>query len=169
MRWWVSGLVIVVLGGVVLGQDVMRNGVSSATRLGPALAAWIQQTRDDAIERGVERMPADFREAFEGYVDSAVLDRVRWRVDAEASLLGSIFFQSGSVRAITLDHVILFANEEEAGNIKLWAHELFHVMQYERWGIDGFAERFIADHRSIEREALEFRWSWMKATDRIPN
>jgi hypothetical protein len=40
-------------------------------------------------------------------------------------------------------------------DLVLWAHELTHVMQYERWGTLGFAERYVRDHEVVEREARE--------------
>ena len=35
----------------------------------------------------------------------------------------------------------------------MWAHELAHVEQYRRMGVDGFAAAYITDWRAIEREA----------------
>lgn len=158
-----------VLAGVGIAQEVYRGDVGSAAEhLSPALAALIHQSREDAIERGVRKMPAEFRTAFEAFVPAEILDTVRWRVDGETGILGALLFQPGAVRAVTLDNVILFASDAEAANIKLWAHEISHVMQYQRWGIDGFAERFVTDHDAVEHEAREFRWSWMKATGRVP-
>lgn len=168
--------VAVVIGAVALAHTSMREAQSQASvamtstqeLIAPALAAWIVQSRDAAFARGVEPIPASFAEEFAGYLPEQTLRTVRWRVDGETGLLGRVLFQPGSVRAVTLDNVILFANAEEAGNIKLWAHELRHVVQYREWGIDEFARRFVTDSRLIESEAREFRWSWMRATGRIP-
>ncbi|HSG65666.1 MAG TPA: DUF4157 domain-containing protein, partial [Gammaproteobacteria bacterium] len=90
------------------------------------------------------------------------------RIDRETSVAGQSLFQLGAVRAVTLDNVILFAGADEASDATLWAHELYHVMQYRDWGIEGFAARYLADHRTVEHEAREFRWRWMKATGRVP-
>ena len=168
MRLLYVGLVVVILGGVGLAQDALRSG-DSVIRVENLLATLIHQTRADAIERGVQPIPSDFRTEFEEFIDPEILDSVRWRIDGETGILGNMLFQSAAVRAVTVEDVIMFANAEEAANIKLWAHELHHVVQFKRWGVDGFAQRFLSDHRSVEREALEFRWSWMKATDRVPN
>ena len=63
-------------------------------------------------------------------------------------------FSYGDAKAITLGDVILFKNEQLAeSNLKLWAHELTHVMQYQRWGIPGFAERYVRDSAGVEQEA----------------
>jgi hypothetical protein len=158
MRWRIFGLTVVALSGAVSAQDLLT----------PALAAWITQSRDAAVARGVAEIPVEIRAAFDEFIRPDVLERVRWRIDGETGVLGRMLFQAGAIRGVTLDNVILFSNAEEAANFKLWAHELYHAMQYTEWGIEGFAERFVADHRAIEHDAREFRWSWMKATGRIP-
>lgn len=159
-----------VLRGAALAQSVIQraDATSSGKALGPALAALIRQSRDAAIGRGVQEMPATIRSAFNGYIPAAVLQDVRWRVDGETGLLALALFQSGAIRAVTVDNVILFANSAEAANEKLWAHELHHVVQFRQWGIDEFAVRFIDDRRTIEHAAREFRWGWMKETGRVP-
>ena len=58
--------------------------------------------------------------------------------------------------AITLGDVILFKSERLAEtDLKVWAHELTHVMQYERWGVDGFADRYVRDSAAVEQEAID--------------
>jgi hypothetical protein len=171
MKWKLAICAAILLAGAALTQEQVRERVappSTPQMLAPALTVFIEQYRDAAIERGVSTATPDIREAFAGHVSEELLERVRWRIDGDVGLVGRALFQPGAVRAVTLDNVILFANAEEAANAKLWAHELYHVMQYEQWGIGGFAERFIADHRAIEHDAREFRWAWMKATGRVP-
>src|SRR5690554_3238221 len=46
----------------------------------PMLARWIEQSRDAALHEGVAPIPAAIRAKLEGYVPSAALDRVRFRV-----------------------------------------------------------------------------------------
>lgn len=186
------GLASAVLGSAVLAQETSRetalDGIDAvlteltelielglgtldpAAReaLAPMLAGWVAVFRDDAIERGVDGVPAEIREALSGFVPADVLGHVRWRIDGEARIAGQSLFQLGAVRAVTLDHVILFADAEEAADATLWAHELYHVMQYRQWGVEGFVARYLTDHRTIEHEAREFRWRWMKATGRVP-
>ncbi len=190
MRLRIFVFLFIALGAAVLAQEVahespspaglgdrlaelLRQGIDTADpavgeALAPVLAAWIAQSRDAAIARGVAEMPVEIRAAFEQFIPARILDTVRWRVDGDTGVLGRIVFQPGAIRAVTLDNVIVFANAGEAANIKLWAHELHHVTQYSRWGVAGFAERFIVDRRMIEHEAREFRWSWMRSTGRIP-
>ena len=40
-------------------------------------------------------------------------------------------------------------------DLKTWAHELTHVMQYQRWGVEGFAERYVRDSAEVEQEAID--------------
>jgi hypothetical protein len=52
--------------------------------------------------------------------------------------------------------VILFQDDHAAQtDAKLWAHELTHVMQYERWGADGFARRYLENYQAVEKEAID--------------
>jgi hypothetical protein len=149
--------------------EIVRQGlgaISPAARekLAPTMVRWVAGFRDDAIERGVEEIPAEIRDALSGFVPADVLDDVRWRIDGETGFFGRSLFQIGSAHAITLDNVILFAGADEAADPGLWAHELYHVMQYRQWCIEGFITRYLADHSTVEHEAKEFRYRWWKAT-----
>jgi hypothetical protein len=42
-------------------------------------------------------------------------------------------------------------------------------MQYAEWGVTDFAARYVRDYEAVEREAAEYRWQWMKLTNRVPN
>jgi len=161
----------VVFAVAAMAQDNVRESAlvpAARNALAPVLADLIARSRDDAIARGVDEMPPQIRAAFDSFIPAPILAQVRWRIDGDTGITGALVFQAGAVRAVTLDNVILFANDEEAANVKLWAHELYHVMQYRQWGIDGFAERFVDDRSTLEHDAREFRWSWMKATGRVP-
>jgi hypothetical protein len=136
--------------------------------LAPALSQWIVIERDAALERGVEPIPSDVREVLAGYVAEEILDVARFRVDDVASSMYPAFFRLGGTPAVTLDYVVIFDSAAHAADPSLWAHELFHVGQYQEWGLDGFAERYLADYEAVEHDAAEFRWQWMKATGRVP-
>jgi hypothetical protein len=137
--------------------------------LAPLLAAWISASRDAAKAHGVEPIPGPIRAALSGYVPEDVLDRVRW---LEAG--GDIAFPPNAIRfgdvpAMTLDDVVVFRERGVAlEDPKLWAHELKHVMQFQAWGVDGFARRYLADYEAVESEAAEFRWQFMKQAGLIP-
>lgn len=168
---------ISILSLKAISADVTANAGPEASALDPAVRAmlapilsnWIATTRDAAIAEGVAPIPGAIRDALEGYVADEILDRVRWRVDNALLSVPQGLFRLGYTPAMTLDYVVLFADEKDAvDDPKLWAHELFHVMQYRNWGVSGFAEHYLADYSGVERDAAEFRWQFMRATGRIP-
>jgi hypothetical protein len=138
--------------------------------LAPVLADWIARSRDAAIGQGVAAIPPAIRRSLAGYVPDETLDRVRWRAGSGIDMsLQQNVFAFGHVPAITLDYVVVFAEEKDAlEDPKLWAHELRHVMQYAEWGVADFAMRYLSDHGSVEMEAAEYRWQFMKLRGLTP-
>ncbi len=126
--------------------------------LAPLLAGWISSVRDESVQRGVENIPNDVRDVLVGYVPQDILDSVRWRVDARV-------FSIGQVQAATFDHVVLFASTDAANDVKVWVHELYHVMQYREWGVEAFSLRYIENRAEIENDAWDYLWDWTKAGD----
>jgi hypothetical protein len=134
------------------------------------LADWIARSRDAALRQGVAEIPPTIRTALEGYVPDATLNRVRWRTGGagEMSVQQNVF-AFGDAPAVTLDYVIVFADEKPAlEDPKLWAHELKHVMQFQEWGVAGFATRYLRDYEAVESEAAEYRWQFMKLKGLTP-
>lgn len=66
--------------------------------------------------------------------------------------------QNPDTEAVTLVDVIVFRSEEDAQtNVALWAHELWHVKQYQEWGVQGFANRYSEDFDAVEAPAYEMQ------------
>nr|WP_294516341.1 DUF4157 domain-containing protein [uncultured Rhodopila sp.] len=124
---------------------------------GTALGDLIDSARQQAIADGVRAMPPGVYRALLGYFPAALLQRARYAVGGTRRLsLPMLAFSYGDALAMTLGDVILFKTARAADNdLKLWAHELTHVMQYQRWGIEGFAERYVRDSAAVEREAID--------------
>ena len=53
-------------------------------------------------------------------------------------------FESDTL-AVTLIDVVIFRNDKLAEDGTLWAHELYHVQQYRRWSVFGFARKWVAN------------------------
>jgi hypothetical protein len=138
--------------------------------LAPWLADWISASRDAAVVAGVEPLPAGIRKALTGYVPQSVLDRIRWRVGSGGDLtLQQTAIGFGDVPAMTLGHVIVFKSRGEAlEDSTLWAHEIKHVLQFDEWGIEGFAARYLNNYEAIEFAANEYRWQYMKQAGLVP-
>ena len=119
------------------------------------LARWITASRQQALAAGTEPVPPLIAEGLAGYFSPGLGQAVRWRGAGTTELsLPGLAFQYGDAAAITLIDVVLFRSDADARHdLKLWAHELTHVEQYRRWGVDGFVARYVADSGAVEREA----------------
>jgi len=143
----------------------VEEGASGAVRHGsqqivgeagaPFLKNWIIESRNNALNAGTNPIPPQVRTAFVGFFSDAMLNSVRFRVGQGHELsLQANSFRFGDAAAITLDHVIVFRSWDDANyNLALWAHELGHVQQYQAWGIDDFAKRYLRDYQAVERDA----------------
>ena len=121
------------------------------------LADLIQSARETAIANGVRPVPPQIYRSLLGYFPDTILRKVRYASGhADSLTIPGLALTYGHIDAVTLGDVILFHDDHAAHtDSKLWAHELTHVMQYERWGIDGFATRYLQDYEAVEREARE--------------
>ena len=170
---WMAGL-CAATAAAVLAQDSSRPAAVPLNPFGvealaPLLASWIASERDAAKAQGVEPIPPTIRAVLEGYVADSVLDRVRWREGASELSMPQNLIRFGHASAVTLDDVIVFQTGTTAlEDPRFWAHEIKHVMQFEAWGLEGFAMRYLNDYQAVENEAQEFRWQFMKQAGLIP-
>lgn len=134
-----------------LPEDV-REAVLN--RAAPALATAIQESRRQALDRGVEPIPPRIRVALAPYFPAQILDKAKWTMAGGISLDGMLtswFYLDG---AITLVEIIAFSDADDVqGDIELWAHELTHVIQYEELGIETFALEYLRDFSNMESQA----------------
>lgn len=122
-----------------------------------ALAQLIETAREQAIADGVKPLPPSVYRGLLGYFPPTLLQKARFGSSGASRIaLPALAFSYGDAAAITLGDVILFRDERAAQtDLKLWAHELTHVMQYQRWGMDGFAAHYVEDSGGVEREAYD--------------
>lgn len=150
---------------VLAGLATWMFPVRGRAQIGPELAEGaaaalgdlIESARRQAIAGGVRPVPAVASSALLGYFPSALLQRARFATGRATVLeLPALAFAYGSAAAVTLGGVVLFKTERLAqSDLKLWAHELTYVMQYERWGVQGFADRYVRDSGAVEQEAID--------------
>ncbi len=122
------------------------------------LANLIEAARGRAIADGVRPIPTAVYRRLLGFFPAALLQQVRFATGPAANRISlpSLAFSYGDAAAITLREVVLFRDEKAAqSDLKLWAHELTHVLQYQRWGLDGFASRYVTDRAGVEKEATD--------------
>lgn len=122
-----------------------------------ALGGLIDDARQQAISNGVRPIPSGIFRALLGYFPAALLRKCRFAVGTSRPLtLPALAFSYGDATAIALGDVISFKNGRIAEtDLKVWAHELTHVMQYHRWGIEGFAEHYVRESGAVEQEAID--------------
>jgi hypothetical protein len=121
----------------------------------PLLKNLILASRDNALNAGAGPLPGEVVAEFSGFFGPDVLSAY-WRIGQGHELsLQANSFRFGDRAAIALDTVLVFRSRNEINSIWLWAHELAHIEQYRRWGVDDFTKRYIRDHESIEAEASQ--------------
>ncbi len=158
-----AALMLAGLGTAILSADV--RPADAARRVAdelvhtfiriaaPVVASWIVDNRD-ALAPGGEPVPPKMAAQLEGYFSQTMLDGVRHHVGWPAGLAGLVFRVIG-MRAIAVDHVIVFRSQAIAADPVIWAHELAHADQFERWGVEGFVERYLLDSEKVEMEAWQ--------------
>ncbi|HVZ07366.1 eCIS core domain-containing protein [Rhodopila sp.] len=124
---------------------------------GRALAELIDEARQQAIADGVRPLPSGIYRSLLGYFPATLLQKTRFADGGIRPLsLPALAFTYGDAAAMTLGDVVLFKSERLAqSDLKVWAHELTHVMQYQRWGVAGFADRYVRDSAAVEQEAID--------------
>lgn len=140
-------------------EEAISKSVETLTRQGivesgaPLICAAIRNSRDEARRAGTQPIPKEIRDRLSVYFRSEFLNGVEYRVAKDDAIsLQTIFFPLGA-SAITLDHVIVFRSPIPAESLWMWAHELGHVRQVERSGLDGFCKDYLRDFLAVEEEA----------------
>lgn len=124
-------------------------------QLGAGLAFVIRQAKAQA-QRSAVPISSEIRRQLAPYFPSDILDSVRWTTQDRAGIsITEPLIRHLNNAAVTLDDVVVFrmGNSSE----ELWAHELTHVMQYRRLGIEGFAAVYASPGSiAIEAEAYQY-------------
>jgi hypothetical protein len=121
----------------------------------PLLAATIRFSKAQAEADDLRAIPAHVAKVLKPYFGEELLGEVRWALPDRRPGLGSLlagwYFRKGG--AVTLGDIVVISDDATADNVWLWAHELTHVQQYRRLGVDGFARAYVADWRGLEEAA----------------
>lgn len=141
--------------GAVLGPVLSDTRRMAAQALG----VWLQQSRDQAEQGGTEPIPLAIRAQLQPYFSDEVLMAARYSTGALDELnAAQAIMQNPDTEAVTLVDVIVFRREDDAQkDVALWAHELWHVKQYQEWGVQGFATRYSEDFDAVEAPAYEMQ------------
>lgn len=138
---------------------------------GPILAEAIRVSRNEARSAGTLPIPVEIRRELSNHFTASLLNSVRFRVKPS----GDITVQAGAVGladrdAVALIDTIVFKNLEGSRSPALWAHELGHIVQYQKSGVLDFAKKYVRNFESVEEGADLFRkeyLAYLAATQRI--
>jgi hypothetical protein len=122
------------------------------------LAAAIHAARERHI-RNARPIPASVRESLSPYFPWQVLNRAKYAVGRTDITFSNFIDQlhrfEGDDFAVTVDDIIVFNTDpgDFQNDPEWWAHEMTHVEQYWRWGVESFAYNYMVDHSAVEAEA----------------
>jgi len=123
---------------------------------GPVLAQAIRHGEVQAARAGAKPIPDPMVRMLTPHFSEDLLKSVRWSTGNGRIDLGTFLTrQYMDEGAVALNRQVVFSSHRLTGNVWIWAHELAHVEQYRRLGVNGFAAAYIADWRKIEREATD--------------
>lgn len=140
------------VGNVLKGQNPFQV---VAAPLAAAIRAARQRHLADA-----QPLPANIKQALAGYFSPSTLNRAKYCVGNVEITLPNFIGQGQKLFgndyfAVTVDDIIVFNNQPPPYATSWWVHELTHVEQYERMGVEMFAYNYARDYNGIEREATQ--------------
>lgn len=125
-------------------DEIIKLAKNPANIVGAPLAGIIADSRNKVLRGGTRPLPMEVRPYFKGKFSERLLNSVRYTTGN--SIFNGIapkLSLSTQASAITLMNVIVFKKSTGTASpesISIWAHELFHVRQYERLGLLNFAK-----------------------------
>ncbi|WP_010117532.1 hypothetical protein [Acinetobacter sp. P8-3-8] len=128
----------------LLGQDPMQI-------LAMPLAAAIREAQERHIANA-KPLPKDVKDGLASLYSKEVLDSARYVIgDIEFTLpngIGKAHKFMGKEIAVVVGNVIVFSTDPGGlwNNPFWWGHELKHVEQYSKWGIEEFALRYVKNY-----------------------
>ncbi len=125
-------------------DEIIKLARNPTNIVGAPLAGIIADSRNKVLKRGTRPLPIEVRPYFEGKFSKRLLNSVRYTTGNSIfnGIAPKISLSTQAV-AVTLMNVIVFkksTGRTSPESIKTWAHELYHVRQYERMGLLKFAK-----------------------------
>jgi hypothetical protein len=148
-------------------QRAERTSMTPRERGEASLADWIRKSRDDATKAGTRILTNKLTEDLALYFDRDLLKSIRYRYDPgfEFSTLANAV-RIGDQAVVVLGDTIVFKNRFDAEhNLTLWAHAVAHVAQFQSWGIDEYASRYLRGYPTLESEAWLEQEAYLSAVN----
>ncbi|MBL4786825.1 MAG: DUF4157 domain-containing protein [Cohaesibacteraceae bacterium] len=121
---------------------------------GPLLGEAIRHSRDNARAAGTKPIPSQMFQKLVLFYPRSLLLSIQFRVGQGHELsVQANSFRFGDATAVALIDTIIFRSENDVRNDVLWAHEIKHIDQFQRWGLSNFGKRYVRNHSAVEKEA----------------
>jgi len=150
-------MALVRAGGTAAG-NILR-GQNPLQLTATPLAAAIRAARE-RHSKNAKPLPEDVKRALARHFDGEILARAKYAVGKVQITLPNFIGQGaafmGNDYAVVVDDIIVFNAKPPryAASPFWWVHEITHVAQYKRWGVEKFAFLYVRDLGSaIENEA----------------
>lgn len=114
-------------------------------------AVGIIACHDAVMASGGRPIPQHLRKILRRWYADDLLNSVRWisvREPFRQMLNDARMGFMQDTLAVTVMNAVIFRNDALAGDGALWAHELYHVEQFRKWGVFGFARKWV-DNPSV--------------------
>jgi Domain of unknown function (DUF4157) len=111
----------------------------------PVASAMIA-ARNAVVTGGGQPIPAHIKVMMRRWYSDDLINSVRWTANwnpLRNSLQAAQMNMNGNTQAIALINAVVFRDARGAQDPVLWAHELYHVEQYQKWGVFGFARTWV--------------------------
>lgn len=123
---------------------------------GGGLALAIRQAKAQARPHCVP-IPPEVTGKLSAFFPPDLFQSVCWAVVGNGSTLDSFAIHDAGMAAITLEDVVIFRSDQDGQDAVLWSHELTHVLQYRRLGVEAFAAIYASPgFDALEQEARLF-------------
>jgi hypothetical protein len=123
---------------------------------GGGLAFAIRQAKEEARGHCVP-MPPQVTATLSAFFPPDLFPSVCWAIVGNGTTLDSYAIRDFGMAAITLEDVVVFRSQQDGSDPVLWSHELTHVLQYRRLGVEAFAAIYASPgFDALEQEARQF-------------
>ncbi len=142
----------------ILSTGNFLQGQNPFYIFGAPLAAGIRAARERHYP-GSLPLPEHIKSALSNYIPAAILNKARYTTGNVQITLPNFIgqgqkFMGNDGYAVTVMDVIVFNSNPNSSSLNHWAHEIFHIMQYEQMGVEQFAFNYMRDlGRSFENDA----------------
>jgi hypothetical protein len=143
---------------VVVVVDDLLNGKSPNEIVGMPLAAALKQAKDYYSPKA-KPLPQEVQSLLATTFDPRIISKARFVVDDFGgnvpALINKLQETLGNTHAVCVDNIIVFSRQPDPSDAFFWGHEVQHVVQYDKLGIEGFAGKYATSWKEMEDEADE--------------